>query len=187
MNRSARVIVTFKCNRKCPFCCNQFLEDIPQIYSVKELLEYSDIVITGGEPMLIAARVVEMIHQLQALRYEGNIWLYTARLNVDHWAERTVLKEVKGITYTLHNEVLHEDLKLLKRLNEYIKNNLDNSHNSRSDRLLVDSRIYTNLDVLNTGVFNGSHWSKIRSLQWKTEECPIPENEDLLFYDLESI
>ena len=77
MKDVARVIVTYNCPRGCPNCCNEHIGNIPAV-EFKDLLKYKELVITGGEPMLIGERVVEMIHRLRASGYAGKIWLYTA-------------------------------------------------------------------------------------------------------------
>lgn len=53
MNKKLRLLVTAKCHNKCPMCCNnQFsIEKIP----VVDRLDYDEISITGGEPLLTDA------------------------------------------------------------------------------------------------------------------------------------
>ena len=101
MKKTARVIVTYNCPRHCPNCCNEHIGNVPEV-KFEDLLKYEELVITGGEPMLIAPRVVEMIHRLQAQEYKGKVWLYTSSIKTARWADREVLKLVDGITYTLH-------------------------------------------------------------------------------------
>lgn len=60
----ARVIVTMKCNRKCKGCCNEHLGEINRV-AFEDLFKYDEISITGGEPMLMSERVVEMVHRLR--------------------------------------------------------------------------------------------------------------------------
>lgn len=55
----ARVIVTLECNRHCENCCNTgdaFL-GYKVLTDINELLAYEEIIITGGEPMLISNAV----------------------------------------------------------------------------------------------------------------------------------
>lgn len=184
MKKTARVIVTYKCNRKCENCCNEHIGNVPEV-QFEDLMKYEEIVITGGEPMLIAPRVVEMVHRLRTNGFTGRIWLYTATFNVNHWAHKMLIKEVDGITYTVHSPTSRKDISCAAKLNLYIRDNLDNQHNSRSDRLLYDSRSWACMDEIMADTKDGNHWSKIKSLKWKEDECPIPENEELLFYDLE--
>ena len=184
MKKTARVIVTYRCDRKCENCCNEHIRNVPEV-QFEDLLEYDEIVITGGEPMLIAPRVVEMVHRLQANGFTGNIYLYTAMFKRNHWAHKTLVKEVTGITYTLHFPVLREDVVQAYDLNQYIRDNLDNQNNSRADRLFYDSRCWLFMDEIMKGTQNANHWTEVRSLRWKDGECPVPEHEELLFYDLE--
>lgn len=184
MKKTARVIVTYKCSKKCENCCNEHIRDVPEV-RFEELLKYKEIVITGGEPMLIAPRVVEMIHRLRANGFTEKIWLYTANFRIEHWAHRRLIKEVDGITYTIHFPASKKDILYAANLNQFIRDHFDNRHNARSDRLIYDSRSRNVMDTVMAGTGDGNHWSKIKSLAWKTDECPIPENEDLLFYDLE--
>lgn len=79
MKDVARVIVTYDCPRNCQNCCNEHIGDVPEV-NFKNLLKYKELVITGGESMEIAPRVVEMIHRLRANGYKGKIWLYTSCL-----------------------------------------------------------------------------------------------------------
>ena len=178
MKDIARVIVTYDCPRNCPNCCNEHIGDVPEV-NFKDLLKYKELVITGGEPMMIGARVVEMIHRLRQSGYAGEIWLYTAELYVQRWADKMVLQEVDGITYTLHYEYSQKDITLLKRLTDYLEE-VDTS--KMNNRLLIDSRLssesfWTELKLDN--------WNTVKLLVWKDDECPLPDNEELIYYDLE--
>ena len=77
---------------------------------------------------------------------------------------------------------LPDDIQILNNLTKYLSTNYGKK--TRYDRLLIDSRIYDSADVVGTGVFKTNGWGVIKSLQWKTDECPIPENETLLHYNL---
>lgn len=182
MKKTARVIVTYDCHRNCPNCCNEHLKNVLEV-KFDDLLKYEEVVITGGEPMMIGARVVEMIHRLRASGYKGMIWLYTADLNANRWPDKAVLREVSGVTYTFHYEYTQRDISVLKRLTEYLsKIDTSNMHN----RLIIDSRLLHELnweDII-PGMGAGA-WDCVRWLEWKNDECPIPNNEELLFYDLE--
>ena len=187
MKKVARVIVTYKCPRHCENCCNEHIGNVPEV-KFEDLMKYEELVITGGEPMLIALRVVEMIHRLRASGFSGKIWLYTSSLKIARWADKAVMKEVDGITYTLHFKPSQIDLRDVRKLSEFIFDNLDNRTHDRSDRLLIDSRCYS-VELLRIIASNDhnplDHWTSIKSLKWKDGECPLPEGEELVFYDLE--
>ena len=142
MKDVARVIVTYNCPRSCPNCCNEHIGNVPAV-KFEDLLKYKELVITGGEPMLIGERVVEMIHRLRANGYKGKIWFYTSCLKTARWADRAVLQAVNGITYTLHHKPSQKDLSDFKKLNKFLLEKLDNRAHDRSDRLLIDRRCYT--------------------------------------------
>lgn len=186
MKDVARVIVTYNCPRRCPNCCNEHIGNVPAV-KFEDLLKYKELVITGGEPMLIGERVVEMIHRLRTNGYNGKIWLYTACIKTAKWADRAVLQEVAGITYTLHHKPSHVDLSDARKLNKFILDNLDNRKCNRSDRLLIDSRCYTEevLSIIGLHDTGTKHWTSVKPLKRKDDECPLPDNEELIYYDLE--
>lgn len=182
-----RVIVTKKCNRKCKGCCNDYLGLVDKV-DFDSLFQYDEIIITGGEPMMISERVVEMIHRLKFSGYQGKIWLYTAssrRLN-RYWAVEMLIDEVDGITYTLHysskEDKLKRDLTDLRRLDQYLADHAW-SREGKSDRLYIDSRIY-NQEYVDSLKYK---WAVVKPLEWKDNgDCPLPEGEELVFYDLEA-
>lgn len=173
MKKSARVIVTYKCNRSCPGCCNSHGNEVRKINDIQELLRYEEIILTGGEPMLLGEKLLGFIERLRGLDYEGDIYLYTAYwkpiLNHLH-----IIKAVDGITFTIHAESTDVDVKCLKWLSE----NERLSNMNFSSRLIIDSRIYDRYDFSN---INFTNWDVIRKLQWK-DKCEPAENEDLVSY-----
>lgn len=187
MKKTARVIVTYDCPRHCENCCNEHIGKVPEV-KFEDLLKYEELVITGGEPMLLAPRVVEMIHRLQAQEYKGKIWLYTSSIKTARWADREVLKEVDGITYTLHHRPSQNDLRDVRKLNKFILEKIYPWKGKRSDRLLIDNRCYTEevLSIIGLYETGEEHWESVRPLKWRDDECPLPEGEELVFYDLEN-
>lgn len=175
MKRTARVIVTFDCNRKCLGCCNSNLPEYKTIHSDEELMKYQEIVITGGEPMLIPGKVLEFINRLWDKGYRGKLYLYTSFWN-DKGISKEILKELDGFTFTLHAECTDADIIALKSLsNSGILQN-----KGFSSRLIIDKRVYDRYDLSN---INFMRWSVIRKLEWK-EKCDPAQNEDLLVYEL---
>ena len=89
-----------------------------------------------------------------------------------------------GVTYTVHFKPSVNDLRDARKLSDFIFENLDNRTHKRSDRLLIDSRCCPEALFSIIGVGFADHWSKVESLHWREDECPLPENEELVFYDL---
>lgn len=176
MKKTARVIVTFRCNRKCPGCCDLNLPEYQKVHTDEELMEYQEIVITGGEPMLIPGKTLEFINRMWDKGYRGKMYLYTSLWN-NKGISKEILKELDGFTFTLHAECSDTDIMALKNLsNSGILQNKD-----FSSRLVIDKRVYDRYDLSN---INFSRWSVIRKLEWK-EKCDPAANEDLLVYELQ--
>lgn len=175
MKKTARVIVTLNCNRRCPGCCNINLPGHRKVSTDEELMGYQEIVITGGEPMLIPGKLLEFINRMWDKGYRGKIYLYTSFWN-GKGISKEILKELDGFTFTLHAECTDKDIIALKSLsNSGILQNKD-----FSSRLIIDKRVYERYDLSN---INFSRWDVIRKLEWK-EKCNQAENEELLIYEL---
>ncbi len=175
MKKTARVIVTLNCNRRCPGCCNINLPGHRKVSTDEELMGYQEIVITGGEPMLIPGKLLELINRMWDKGYRGKIYLYTSFWN-GKGISKEILKELDGFTFTLHAECTDKDIIALKSLsNSGILQNKD-----FSSRLIIDKRVYERYDLSN---INFSRWDVIRKLEWK-EKCNPAENEELLIYEL---
>lgn len=175
MKKTARVIVTFECNRKCPGCCNTKLPGCRTIHNDEELMKYQEIVITGGEPMLIPGKVLEFTNRMWDRGYRGKIYMYTSFWN-GKGVSKEILKELDGFTFTLHAECSDADIVALKNLsNSGILQDKD-----FGSRLIIDKRVYDRYDLSN---INFARWSTIRKLDWK-ETCNPAPNEDLLVYEL---
>ena len=141
----------------------------------EKLLDYEEIVITGGEPMLIPGKVLEFINRMWDKGYRGKMYLYTSYWN-GKGISKEILKELDGFTFTLHAECTDADIIALK--------NLSNSgvlqDKGFSSRLVIDKRVYDRYDLSN---INFSRWSVIRKLEWK-EKCDPADNEELVIYEL---
>lgn len=172
MKTTARVIVTKQCNRKCIGCCNESLGDIRKV-QYEELLTYKEIIITGGEPMLIAEKVCNFIDKLSSDGYNGKIYLYTASYYMPFECF-DLLQKVDGITYTVHYPVTSSDISMLKLIQLEL-----HKRKEYSSRISIDSRIDKEL----TDVFEPELWDDVRHLEWK-DDCPLPANEKLFLFEL---
>jgi organic radical activating enzyme len=172
MKKTARLIVTYNCNRSCPGCCNTHGNTVRKIENIEELLGYEEIILTGGEPMLLGFKLLDFIYRIHDLKFKGNIYLYTAYWNDANMNYRELLQLVDGITFTIHAEANDKDIISLKRLSEYSRLRESNF----SSRLIIDSRVYEKYDLSNIELTN---WDVIRKLQWK-DYCEPAPNEDLV-------
>lgn len=178
MKKTARLIVTYACNRNCVGCCNEQSLDVREITDINELLSYDEIVITGGEPTLITEKVNKFIDQLKSMGYKGKFYMYCATYNYN-----IPMRRLDGFTFTLHYPCKDSDIYDLKSLCKklsYTRNYSYCNYRDINARLLIDNRIYEQYDFANID-FSG--WDIIRKLQWK-ETCEPAENEELLSYIL---
>lgn len=172
--RSARVIVTYNCNRNCPGCCNNHGNKIEEIEDINDFLAYDEIIITGGEPLLLRTKILDFISNLKRIGYDKKIYLYTSFWEKNNLCHQSIINMVNGITYTLHAEANDKDIIALRNLSNN-KRLMDESFNAR---LIIDKRCYNNYDFSN---INFKNWSVIRKLQWK-DVCEPASNEDLVSF-----
>lgn len=144
MKKTARVIITSKCDRKCPGCCNSKLDYTSLakvIGGITALKDYEEVVITGGEPMINPAQLYTVIKMLRKQNKRQKIYLYTACLTMDD--HPVILKHLDGITVTVHAEATDEDIRNLK----YMSSNLYDE--DLDMRLFIDKRVYDRYDLSN--------------------------------------
>lgn len=178
----ARVIVTLDCPRKCEGCVNESLKDVKVIDSKDELLHYKEIIITGGEPMLIHEKVLNFVEELRNnLNYTGKIYLHSSLYDDEtmyRTYDRLLTRYLDGFNFTLHNEATDEDVSALKSLSE--SPTMMVNKGLLSTRLSIDNRLYDRYDFSNINLLN---WTVVRKLQWLSE-CPLPQGEELLIFRL---
>jgi len=175
----ARVIVSMACNRKCDNCCNKgrVIAQAEKLDNIDPLLFYDEIILTGGEPMLISNQVAIFLHDLRRNHvYFGKIYLYTALYNRKLELEyMDLFNYIDGLHYTVHYESTDQEVAELKLLSEMLPRK-----SKISFRLSIDNRLYEKYDFSNIDL---SGWSIVRKLKW-LDECQLPENEKLFLYDL---
>lgn len=156
MKKTARVIITSKCDRKCPGCCNSKLDYTSLakvIGGITALKDYEEVVITGGEPMINPAQLYTVIKMLRKQNKRQKIYLYTACLTMDD--HPVILKHLDGITVTVHAEATDEDIRNLK----YMSSNLYDE--DLDMRLFIDKRVYDRYDLSNICM---KTWDVVRKL-----------------------
>ena len=91
MKKTARVIVTLACNRKCPGCCNETIGKVASIGDISVLSDYEEVVITGGEPMLNPDSLLRFIKALKKQNKQQRVyctqlayqWMITEKSSTD--------------------------------------------------------------------------------------------------------
>ena len=169
MNDKLRLLVTSKCNNKCPLCCNnQFSTE--QIPVVEGLSHYKEIDITGGEPLLFPKNLLSLLQYIrEGVNYTGQwqtIYLYTNILPIpERFA--AILPYLDGICYTPHNEAAAlYFVKHAKKVSDFVEG-------CCSLRLNIFPEVE---NFIPDPERNFPDW-KIKWMEW-IENCPVPAGED---------
>jgi organic radical activating enzyme len=179
--KKARVIVTLKCNRNCGNCCNkeEVFKQHKVLTNINDLLSYDEIIITGGEPILLYVMLANFLHYLRG-KYKKPIFLYSALYN-DEREYINILRVVNGLHFTLHNEAKDKEIVELKKLSSLLLRYKD-IYKHLSLRLAIDNRLYDKYDFSNID-FSG--WSVVKKMKWLVN-APLPKDEELFIFDLEN-
>lgn len=159
--KKLRLLLWNDCNRNCPGCCNNDW-NLDALEKTTNFKGYSEIILTGGEPMLKPLSVTHVCQEIR-LQTTAKIYMYTAKVN-DLTMVNMVLKYIDGITLTLHTK---NDVFDFKKLNNYIMCRL--GLENKSLRLNVFKGI-------NMGSINLSKWKVRDNIEWM-KDCPLPEGE----------
>ena len=154
-----RLLITDKCNRSCPGCCNKGY-DLAALPVCKDFgYRWDEVCLTGGEPMLDPHGV---IHAVCLFPAQTRIFLYTAKVD-DLPATLEVMDVLDGLTLTLHTQ---DDVAPFLALNEAL--GLEYRHLSL--RLNVFKGIVVPEDV------DISQWKVKDNMVW-VKDCPLPKDE----------
>lgn len=176
---TARVILTEKCPRNCPYCVNKYGDILKQAKPfrfmhdmVQAAADYDTICLTGGEPMVIMPEhTVAFANVLKAVYPNKKVYCYVAGWRRwDDMAE--LIKNVDGIHYTMHASSMMEDLGKF-----YIFQDMARLYPGKSFRLYIHPQILVDLTIVH-GV-----WSRVELKKWlEPAECKLPANEDLFIW-----
>ena len=176
MKKTARILITTKCNRSCPGCANDLFiasGNMLTMNNITEVYKYDEIIITGGEPMLRPDLVLKTIEEIK-LYSKAPIFMYSSTIRIDNDNALKVLEMINGLTYTVHYEYTEKDEKMLRVLSYILdKFNLNS-------RLLIDSRLAHILEKKN---IKWENWNSIKLLEWQDDgDCPLPSHETGYYY-----
>ncbi len=156
-----RLLFTEKCDRNCKLCVNKnfSINDLP----VVDHLNYSEIIITGGEPLLFLDELIGFIKGIR-ITYKGKIYLNTAKPPSFNDTELIkILPFVDGITLTLHTKI-----DVIKFVNYLFFN--PTFWEGKSMRLVLFDGLSIRPEV------NLKNWN-LKQITW-LEDCPLPEGEE---------
>ena len=174
--KSARVIITFQCQRSCRGCCNTYGRIMKQAISISDLATLANfgiICITGGEPLLEPDYTLDIVAKIRRQHPSAALYLYTAL-----YAERMpdIVRATDGIHYTLHEGATDQDIDGLQRFQQVIRN----EGNGKSFRLYIDKRVERLVSI------QPNLWKRVEVKPWLSEEellamqpSGLPPNETL--------
>jgi hypothetical protein len=172
LKSTARVIVTLRCNRGCAFCANKqpgILERATRITKLEPLAQYQDIVVTGGEPLCNEDYCLRALRGIHVAAPSSKVYMYIA--DYIHPRALTVsMVWLDGLTYTLHNPLLPNDLPKFY----WLQKHLARFHTSASMRLKVAQGLEGTVSI------NFKVWNEVRTFVPRTDGlCEVPAHEDL--------
>ena len=99
-----RILVDWKCNLKCPYCCNEQEHNRSQFREVTmndiDFSQYANICISGGEPLMFINRIEEVTKRLTANQFA--ILYSNGILMTKEIAQRLAGMGIKAINIGLH-------------------------------------------------------------------------------------
>jgi len=158
-----RLLMFELCNRNCAGCCNKDwdLSSLPIIDSYEG---YSEIYLTGGEPMLRQKWVISTICKIRK-ETSAKVIMYSAKCD-EYLAFLAVLSLLDGVTLTLHEQ---------RDVGPYISlQNILLLHPQANKSLRLNVFQGVNLDGVNT-----QGWKVKENMVW-IKNCPLPEGEVLM-------
>lgn len=161
MKKTLRLLITEKCNRNCPDCCNKQmdLETLPVCTSYKG---YDEIILTGGEPMLMPNKVRMLVNTIRKqTRDETKIYMYTAKTDNLQGA-LSVLYFLDGMTVTIHDI---GDWTPFGKFNSRLPVKCDKS---------LRLNVFKTCRLRNYYMFD--KWKVKDDVEW-LKDCPLPPNE----------
>ena len=132
-----------------------------------DLNGYDKVILTGGEPMLDADRVINIA---TSIRFHSHckIYLYTAYHKND-WDLERVLQQVDGIHYSLHAEATGVDIFDFECFQQRIQTWAD----VKSFRLFVDNKIKCAVHV------RPNTWQQVEFKPWLSEAELLAKSQSM--------
>lgn len=156
-----RLLVLKQCNRNCPLCSNKNF-DLDELPTCEDYSEFDEIILTGGEPMLVPELVKRIILEIKG-QSSAKVFLYTA---MPEGIDKEIIDLIDGVTLTLHeaNDYDHF-IKWHGQFLPYLWN--------KSLRLKVFKEVGREIVM--------SNWQVQNNLEWIVD-CPLPIGEIFMKY-----
>lgn len=176
LKTTARVIVTKRCHRKCPYCVNMHPEikaQMEKLQDVEQLARFETVCLTGGEPFLAPNETLRLIKELRAQNPTQKIYVYASIFEMTKEQLR-ILALVDGLHYTIHQNPTSDDQEMLNALQLVLMGyqSMKRPPCGKSFRLALSPDIFSSIGIV------PSAWNDIRVKEW-LDDCPLPENEEL--------
>ena len=176
LKTTARVIVTKRCARKCPYCVNnhpKIKAEMEKLQDVEQLQRFQTVCLTGGEPFLAPRKTIGLIHQLRKQNPTQKLYVYASIFETTKEQLR-ILALVDGLHYTIHQNPTPDDQEMLNALQLILKGyrSARRPPCGKSFRLALSPDIFSSIGIM------PSAWNDIRVKEW-LDDCPLPENEEL--------
>lgn len=155
-----RLLITEKCNRSCDGCCNKDW-DLKSLPIIDSFSEYSEVMITGGEPMLMPELIIDTVTQIRRENILAPIYVYTAKVD-ELWQAAYILSITNGLTVTLHEQ---KDVVPFMAFQSIIKDYI----NFKSMRL----NVFKGIDIQ---YVDTTGWKVKKNITW-IKNCPLPNGE----------
>lgn len=176
--RTARIMVTTECDRRCSYCCNKpsnpamhtctlidCLGEIPPVYDAY--------VVTGGEPF---GNDVAVRKSCMCLGWVQRNRLKPAYLYTSVYHEGIPFQLLDGITYTLHYPMVPVDRDDFWKMQEHVTHYVTHRPNMRLT-INKDIRVSRIPDI------NMGAWDEIRRIKFDPDGmCPLGKGEDLYLW-----
>lgn len=164
-----RLLVTSKCNRNCSKCCNKGydLNSLPE-FRLEEEPEYSEILITGGEPLLFPVEVAKICKYLRFNFPNTEIYIYIAWTEWWDKEHLDLFNYIDGVTVALHTQ---DDACAFEYTSRLWWANV-----SQFRSLSLRLNVFEGITILRSQSLNKRWWKIKDGLKWQ-KNCPLPEDE----------
>lgn len=160
--KKLRLLITEQCNRNCEGCCNKEW-DLKKLPVCTDFQNWDQIILTGGEPMLVPQIIRGTINKIKNVN-PCPIILYTAKVDKIQ-SILSILFFVDGLTVTLHET---KDVIPFMKFNKVLP---------RGIKKTLRLNIFKEVKKVPKHLFG--KWVIKDGIEW-IKECPLPKDETFM-------